>query len=199
MVQTSEPFSPKPGDSTTYLIAKSGICLVGAVLALVFAGVSLLRAYEASLTRNWPSTEGTITSSSVEASSSGKRTRYGIKVRYAYRVGEREFTSDQLSAIGTPSHLRHSFRGAAEEQLAREFVVGMKKTVYYNPAKPERAVLEHQMSVVGYAWAMLPLSIAALGGHLGYQNGRAAYERLTGPPRKKKKRKRSVPRAAADA
>jgi hypothetical protein len=88
--------------------------------------------------RDWPSTSGTVESAAVAMQpESNERKLFGARVRYRYEVGGRGFTGERISFESGPS----PNRGLAEA-IVQRYAPGSTVRVFYDPAHPERAVLE---------------------------------------------------------
>ncbi len=108
-------------------------------LGLLYLDWSLWRQVKAS--RQWPATEGSVTATAVaEVTVTRRKTRiemHEARVAYRYTVEGRDCNFDRIG--WTPYHF-------ADPALARQFLagfpVGSKVTVYYDPQRPTRAVLQ---------------------------------------------------------
>lgn len=107
------------------------------VFVLVYTGMMNQRARE-----TWATTEGRIVASRVEVRSrpGAERTdiQYGVHVLYEYTVAGKPYRSERVSFDGTAWRAN---RGAANADLAR-YAEGAKVSVFYDPQRPERAVLD---------------------------------------------------------
>lgn len=142
----------------------AGVIAIGfavGVLAIdVFFGVVVTRQIVAE--RTWKAVPGTIVSSVVSASRRGNvssapgrlrgstsKTRYGLRVSYAYTVNGKELVSDRISiaGFGDPS-FRH------ESEAAGVYPQGSPVTVYYDPADPSQSALrvglQPEMAFAGF-------------------------------------------------
>ena len=112
------------------------------VLVSVFVGFvvySFWRAADAQL--RYQSTEGVVLESRVTSGSDSDGTTYGYGIRYRYTVGGQSFESDRYAFGSGSSSDGHS----RASQLVRQHPVGSKLTVYYDPAKPQEAVIERHV------------------------------------------------------
>ncbi|HQO58006.1 MAG TPA: DUF3592 domain-containing protein [Candidatus Omnitrophota bacterium] len=92
--------------------------------------------------QSWPTAQGVVVSSEVAAHRSRSRkghhrTTYGAKVRYEYTVNGVQYSSDKISFGEYRTHNRGPAQATADRYPPQVEVV-----VYYNPDKPEEAVLE---------------------------------------------------------
>jgi hypothetical protein len=110
------------------------------IFVLISAFVSRSKA-NASL--NWSGTQGTVTESFVQKmesydSDQGSTTSYSPRVKYSYTVNQQAFEEDCIHfGVGKSS------RKAAEEVVNR-YPEGSTVMVYYDPQKPQQAVLERR-------------------------------------------------------
>lgn len=136
--------SPNKGKKNI-LILMLGMFTAG-IFMLAWGGYEIKASHK---TGSWPSTEGTITSSSVHKEirrESGKTvTTYYPSVQYRYHIGDRQHTSYRI-AFGNVSGGLQKF---AQKVVAR-YPSGQKVTVYYNPDEPQYAILE-----TGFTWNSL--------------------------------------------
>jgi len=89
---------------------------------------------------NWPSTEGRIVESAVDAKRlPGDRpnVRFAPRIAYEYSVDGRRYRSEHIAFGATSWSLAPQ---AARATVAR-YPSGRSVTVYYNPKRPEEAVL----------------------------------------------------------
>ncbi|BBO76640.1 hypothetical protein DSCW_40570 [Desulfosarcina widdelii] len=122
--------------------------LIFLILGMFAAGIVLMAwgVYEIKGSResgNWPSTQGTITSSGVSKrttrdSNHRNRTTYTPKVNFQYQVDGRQYTSSRI-AFGTGD------TGGSEKwarKVVNKYPVGKTVTVHYKPQDPQYGVLE---------------------------------------------------------
>jgi Protein of unknown function (DUF3592) len=149
-----------------YLFGAAAVMLVG--LGLTGYGVVKYLALRDRLreTAHWLSVQGRVYASRVVQEESyspggdigdpGQRTTvYLPEVRFEYRVADREYAAKQVQ-VGDPVQL--SWPDAAE-RIVRSYPVGRDVTVYYDPADPNRAVLERKVA----SGSALLLGIAGIG------------------------------------
>lgn len=136
----------------------------------VLAMVSLHRARNSAF---WRYTNGRILSAKIEqsernSSSQGKETRYTPKISYTYSVNDQEYISGRIKIMTDYSSASIN----AVREIIQKYRPGSEVIVYYNPAKPKRAVLEKGVSKDIYI--LLAFSVIILLGtlfladHLGY-------------------------------
>jgi hypothetical protein len=129
------------------LILPTAALLVGAGAIAAYVVDRRNRAAAAS----WPSTEGQIVVSKVveeqepeEREDSDGRTEesvdtfYRPEIRFTYRVGDRDYSAETWKPGAVVSH---GTPGPAEKVVAR-YAAGQKVSVYYDPRRPDTAVLE---------------------------------------------------------
>ncbi|UIE37053.1 DUF3592 domain-containing protein [Leptodesmis sichuanensis] len=86
----------------------------------------------------WSTTEGIIISSEIQEHKKDEdSTTYFANVHYKYTVGEKPYTSDQVSfgqyGSGDPEHAR---------SIVSRYPAGQKVIVHFNPTHPDQSVLE---------------------------------------------------------
>jgi hypothetical protein len=111
---------------------------VGIILA-VWGGRQVFEAYNS---KNWPTTEGTITSSYVHKregspSDKNKQPTYHVKINYEYTVDGTRYTGERIRFTDNADRGRDKAKGLADEYFADQTV-----TVYYNPEDPGIAILK---------------------------------------------------------
>jgi Protein of unknown function (DUF3592) len=140
------------------------------IFASVFGGLILLmtmvKLFQIWRARNWPAVPGRVVRSEVESkmSAAGGRGRgatagnYAL-VAYDYVVNGRSYKARRVD-LGEPAP-----NSEVEETLAR-YPVGTAVSVYYNPAKPEEAFLEH-LPLRRFAYGLGIFFVLIGGGALG--------------------------------
>ncbi len=118
----------------TLLIAGLGIlCMISGPLMVVWVIDS---DRQAARRATWPSTEGEIVSTRILPFPS-RYTSHEVRVRYRYHVNGKEYHSSTVN----PTH--YAFGGKEAAQVgADRYPAGAKVTVYYDPKKPQPAVLQ---------------------------------------------------------
>jgi Protein of unknown function (DUF3592) len=120
-----------------------------AFLVAIFSVVSFVNGRrQAKASAQWPTASGTITTSDIVEEEIEDRKddsnivriirRYRVDLRYAYRVGRRDFVGTAWSWGWTPIY---GLRELAEK-VTGKYPNGQTVTVYYDPAQPDNAVLE---------------------------------------------------------
>ncbi len=112
-----------------------GLGLLGTALVLFF-GVLLL---EGQRSQNWPATTGTVlaTGTTEVRQLRSALPAWRPRVTYAYAVDGTAFTSDRIDFGAMPSLDREWL----ESSLREKFPPGKTLPVYYDPARPQNAVL----------------------------------------------------------
>ncbi|MBI5960617.1 MAG: DUF3592 domain-containing protein [Chloroflexi bacterium] len=113
-----------------------------ALIAVFFAVRALSSQRQVRATRAWPTVDGRVLSSGVEArrsrSGSGHSTSFYPAVVYEYVVNGQRYMNNVVNP-GQPIGI--GFRGMVEKKVAR-YPVGNAVPVYYNPQNPGESVLE---------------------------------------------------------
>lgn len=105
------------------------------VLGGGYAWYSRSRALES---RNWPTTSGRIVSAELEQHSASGGATFRAHVTYTYEVAGKAYSGSR-AAFG--DRVSTSSRGIAERRVAA-YTRGSLVTVYYDPAAPEKSVLQ---------------------------------------------------------
>jgi len=126
------------------------ICFVVGGVA-VFFGSGQIKAAKQSA--DWPTVQGTVVSSEVQqerntSRSNGKsrmKTTYHAEILYDYVANGTTYSANKVSfgQVGGSSP-------APARKIVNRYPKGKNVTVYYNPEKPETAVLEPGMSAAVY-------------------------------------------------
>ncbi|MBL9135366.1 MAG: DUF3592 domain-containing protein [Verrucomicrobiales bacterium] len=132
---------------------------VGAVLTILIGGFLALsgleRAVLGRISATWPSTQGTVLASEVEAemvadassvTSGGQKVEYRPRITYIYTVAGRVLTNNQYS-VDELTYSQHSAHA-----VVRNHRPGSKVTVHYRRGQPDQAVLVVGSSV--RAWLL---------------------------------------------
>jgi hypothetical protein len=155
-----------------------GVVFLGVGIGISTWGSSVLKNAKAS--SSWPIVEGKVVASDVERERStsgtgGERrtsTTYKANVFYEYSVDGTKYSSDKVSfGEYSSSNQRHA------RQIVNRYRKGKIVQVYYNPGKPDVAVLEPGVSWSSY----MPLGMgvvfaiagtaAFIGGIVGKKRG----------------------------
>lgn len=141
---------------------RGGCCLpiflsvfILAGIGMIVWGASILK--NASVSSDWPSTQGEIVSSYVREDSDEDGTTYHAEVSYAYVANDQRHTNNTVSfgqyGSSNPDHA---------ENIINRYTVGKIVTVYYDPASPETAVLEPGITWSSYLVLGLGIIFAIL-------------------------------------
>lgn len=132
-----------------------GIVFLAAGVALAAWGFMNLST--AMHSKSWPTADGKITSSTVVkkveryTDSDGRRktrTIYKPQVRYDYALGGRSFIGSRITMADSGSGSE-----SRAQKISKRYPAGSICTVYYNPDKPEEAVLK---AGITFATLMFP-------------------------------------------
>ena len=106
------------------------------------------KAYEAYNSQFWPTTTGEITTSTIEAYGASQESRsYFSRIKYAYSVNPSANDDDRLINDRVRVYeLPRSERRAVAAARLQPYPIGVSVTVYYNPDRPERSLLEPTFS-----------------------------------------------------
>lgn len=116
--------------------------LVG--LGLTYWGWNILQ--DARASESWPTADGVVIRSEVTRSTDAEGSdSYSPEITYAYTVNNEQLANKTIK-FGENSY---SNRRKAEE-IANSYPVGRNVTVYYDPEKPDKSVLEPGVSAGSY-------------------------------------------------
>jgi hypothetical protein len=162
------------GKSVMIWITAGLALLLAATVGLVLWRIGRLRRAVAAA-KLWPSTRGRVVEGSVHETiiylpRGGRAVTYHANLVYEYAVAGRAYRSNHFHVDGPQAY---SFRRRAEAHLEK-WPPGTEVTVYYDPAKPERAALSRKAQRIAVLWFALALGggIALfLLGFLAFQPG----------------------------
>ncbi len=102
---------------------------------------------------SWNENTGKIIDQFIQHDNSGDMTKYYPKVTYEYSVNDKSYTCSTLKLMG------NTFFGSENEAniFLEKYPKGSNITLYYDPSKPSRAILEH-VNIIG-AWVFLGIGI----------------------------------------
>lgn len=138
------------GRKSRWIFFSAALLIFGGLTA--FSGVSDVLVGMQS--RNWPTTEGTITLSKMGTGSHrprrsfrGRRTYYYPEVQYRYRAGDRDLLSERITgdsprAFGMRVTDSSRTDSAEVQQVLSQYPESATVRVYYDPDDPSRSVLE---------------------------------------------------------
>ena len=172
---TSAPPKSPQGDSNEVAVDSMGRPLASSgakgnsdknlgilTLAMFAAGIFLMAwgVYEikgSNESRNWPSTQGTISSSYIREQTRRDSKRhtsitYFPRVLYQYKVDGRHYTSHRIEFGGESGGMKRMAK-----KVVDRYPSGKKVTVYYNPQDPKYGVLE-----AGFTWSSLIVFLAGI-------------------------------------
>lgn len=130
---------------------------------LLFYGVRLWQ--NARVSTNWPTVQGQVVSSSVRVDTDDEGTSYFADVLFTYVVNDHRYESDRV----TFGQFGNGNRSRAQGIVDR-YPVGGVVPVYYQPEKPETAVLEPGVTAgpyfilgMGVCFSMVPIFLLLSG------------------------------------
>jgi hypothetical protein len=141
-----------------------------AMIPTLIIVATVVKLWEVRQARSWPETTGTVLVSRVQATkktpgdpgyntTSGSNISNEPLVEYEYQVGNRNYRCRRITIGEKTSEYE------IEEILAR-YPVGAIVTVYYNPANPQKAVLERDVPLGKLAGGLGCLMLFFVGGPL---------------------------------
>lgn len=143
---------PRPLRITAFLVT----------VGIVSGTTDWYNASRASQALSWPSTSGTVLSSSASRGwLSGKR--FFADVTYSYSVGGQAYTSSRVQFQAISEGRNYS---RVLKQVAAQYPVGGAVSVFYDPASPSSAILRPQPPDWTRGWWLLG-AISTLGLILG--------------------------------
>lgn len=132
------------------------VLLLGGTFGLVLRRIGRLRRAVAE-TKLWPSTPGRIVEGSIDETiiylPKGRGVQYHANLVYEYSVAGRGYRSNQFNIDGPQVY---SFRRGAEA-LLKKWPPESEVTVYYDPARPNRAALSRKAQRIATLWFTLAL------------------------------------------
>lgn len=154
------------------------LLIVAAMFPALFIIGLVVKLWEIRKARRWPYTEGTIIFSGVE---SARKRRQHIgrsidnalatnepRIEYEYQVAGKKHRCRRITIAETIGPME------LQSYLTR-FPVGKSVTVYYDPANPQKAILERELPMgmlfVGFACWMFMFIGGPLVAYLAYANG----------------------------
>ena len=118
-------------------------------LFFVFVGLTMIYSYLRNVIRvrasaHWPKSRGTVTASWVrEDLTASIFTNCFPQVRYAYHVQGQEYRGNKVTFGAQEAKVK-----AKAMAVVSKYSPGSNVTVYYDPQKPSRAVLERNVSKI---------------------------------------------------
>ena len=118
------------------------------VLNAIFLAILLYMRRKVNQVSGWPSTQGVITSSTLESRSSEDGYTHYPAVYYSYQVSGQAHKGNRI-APGV------DVGGSGARKVIARYPMGAPVTVYYNPQNPADAVLEKQAPAPTLLWIVL--------------------------------------------
>lgn len=147
---TRQPLSEPPrlqGIFRYFLPAFGVIFLLAGSLMLWFLTIQALR--QLLEARSWTPTECKILQSTIESKTDSDGTTYQPRIGYEYLVAGKRYSSTRYNFFSIWSN-----RSWAEKIVAA-YKTGTNHPCYYNPAKPDEAVLNRDFSGLGFWFGVL--------------------------------------------
>ncbi len=120
------------------------LCYVAVAAGSFICLVAMRRYFEFRKVDTWDTTQGEIIDSGIRFSSSSSEgslgdPRYHVHVLYRYEVGGKSYTSRRQVLAGRTTVFKN--KAFAEGELIRNYAIGSKVRVLYNPRNPRNATL----------------------------------------------------------
>jgi hypothetical protein len=118
--------------------------VVFGLLGLIFLIIALVSRKKAQTSQSWPTTPGTVLSSSIEehtefdSENQSNSINFQPVVQYRYKVMGQEYIGSKI-AFGA-----NRFDHARAQSISSRYVPNAAVTVHYNPQNPQDAILETQ-------------------------------------------------------
>jgi hypothetical protein len=160
-------------DLTGVLIAL-GLGGIFAIIGIIMLVIGQRERTKARATEQWPTVEGTVTSSQIEAETRTSRDDDGMTrhhtthiplVAYTYVLQGKTYQGNKVFPGG-----RMGFDVGTAQGIINRYQVGQAATVHYNPADPAEAVLETKakggniLIIIGAVFAVVGLIACCAGG-----------------------------------
>jgi hypothetical protein len=143
------------------------VMLVGSLATEVYTVGMFSHAVAAT---SWPTTEGTILTSTMVRKPDGLKEAFEAEIRYRYSVEGVQFESSTVRSRGTASEYQFDVDAVLEK-----FPVGERVPVYFDPASPRRSYLEVGVDWINYVLIVSPLFFAWITGY--YLHARRQFKR----------------------
>jgi hypothetical protein len=150
------------------MVAQAAFLACGLIfLGIIFATAGVISLGPALGSTRWPAAPGEVLSAKI-ASRDG---RPHPLVRYTYQVGGKAYTAARISFHSTTSLPLPGLPAETAEAVLARYPAGKSMPVYYDPAAPDRAVLEPGAGPGAY----LPAAVGGLFFILGLLAGIFAF------------------------
>lgn len=123
-------------------------------MTLTLCSMWLVVLRQAQSTR-FPSVVGTMLQSEVETNSSSRGTSFNVRVKYRYDVTGVRYMGTNYRFLNTSFHKRDA------DAIVKSCPPGQRVDVYYDPARPEEAVLQPGIDGSDLLWSLAPLPFGA--------------------------------------
>jgi hypothetical protein len=122
--------SLKEGHMRELRLIVLALAVVGGAALFFYGARTMFRAFESD---GWPTVEGSVTTSRVDASKGRRAIVYSPHVEYRYAVNGHQYVSDVLSFASLGA------TGARAQEWTSKYPRGTQVTVHYQPSHPEVA------------------------------------------------------------
>ena len=108
--------------------------------------------------RNWPSVEGRVTTSEItKANVGGEQVSWQPKIEYTYKVDCRDYVSKTIGY-----HMSGGTTADASSMTVADYPSGKSVSVFYDPTRPSRSVLEPGPSPNNWILVMITTILNAM-------------------------------------
>lgn len=165
---------PPTGFQLVSLLVALALGSVAGTWGVVWLADGLAERRDANESRDWPTTTGHITSSTVEERQvpggrlEGTESEWEVEVTYDYQVSGRAYHGDRIFSTDTTFSMEY-----AAWEFASRYLDGQTVTVAYDPDRPSRALLEpgerrhHWLLHAGFGLFFLLVGVGVLGRVVG--------------------------------
>jgi uncharacterized protein DUF3592 len=133
-------------ESGTPIVVALGVSGIFALVGIGLLAWWLVSRRRVAASQAWPAAQGQIAAASLHSytrsdSDGNDTTYYEPKIEYAYTVGGQPLTGKRVAFGAAASTSR-----ARAEQIVSRYAPGAAVAIYYNPERPQEAVLERSVS-----------------------------------------------------
>ena len=127
------------------------------IIGLVFSITAIVNIVRGFSSKNWPTVQGKIISSDIQIQRDIRQTNYSPAILFEYFINGAKYFSNKLSFSGTSSRL------ISIQRALVKYPVGTEVLVYYNPQKPQIAVLEPSVTFSAIIFLLVGITLTIVG------------------------------------